>query len=448
MKLNLVFLSLSLLSLCLSPVVQAQKILIKNVKIFNGVEQGTPKGNILIDGNRIVSITPQPISSDEVSVTIDGQGKYLIPGLIDAHTHITMEGISFMEGKDMDVVTKNLIATRAAKERLLRGFTTLRNMGGNAIPLAKAIDKGIVEGPRIFPSGAIISQSGGHGDAGAYTAVPRTPMDLSYAERNGEYAIADGVGEVLKRSREQLRQGATQLKLMAGGGVASEYDPIDVAQYTVEEFRAAVSAADNWGTYIGVHVYTPQAIQTAIEGGVKSIEHGNLMDEETAELMAKRGIWWSAQPFMDDQDNYPGRFPEGTFKDQKMKTVWQGTDQAYKLAKKYGVKTAFGTDIVGSPELAPKAGKVLAKLKKWYTPYEILKMATSSNAELLQMSGPRNPYPEGKLGEVSEGAYADLIIVDGNPLENIDLVADPERYFLLIMKDGKIYKNTLESLQD
>lgn len=422
---------------------ESNTILLKNVRIFNGVDNKTPEGSLLIEGHKITQVSTGNLEEKSHYTVIDGQGKYVIPGLIDAHTHLTYEGVSFAEQRGMDVVTENLIAVNASKARLLRGFTTVRNMGGNVIPLAKAIDKGIIDGPRVYPSGAFISQTGGHGDSGLPTDVPRIPSDLSYGERNGHFAIADGVPEVLRKSREQLRQGATQLKVMAGGGVSSEYDPIDVLQYSPAEFEATVLAAENWGTYVGVHVYTPQAIIIAVNAGVKSIEHGNLMDEKAAKLMAEKGVWWSAQPFMDDEDNYPGRFPEGTFKDQKMKAVWQGTDNAYKLAKKYGIKTAFGTDIAGSPVLAAKAGKILTKLSQWYEPFEILRMATSENAKLLALSGPRNPYRDGELGKITEGAYADLILVDGNPLENIDLVADPEKNFLLIMKDGKIYKNTL-----
>jgi imidazolonepropionase-like amidohydrolase len=254
-------------------------------------------------------------------------------------------------------------------------------------------------------------------------------------------AIADGVDQVLLRAREQLRQGATQLKLMAGGGVASNYDPLDVTQYSEAEFKAAVSAAENWGTYVTVHAYTPDAMQKAVNAGVKCIDHGQLADEATAKLMAEKGTWWSLQPFLDDED--ANAYPEGSANRKKQIEMSSGTDNAYKLARKYNIKTAWGTDCLFDAKAAVKQGKKLAKLSRWYTPYEILKMATSTNAELLAMSGKRSPYQDGKLGEISEGAYADLIIVNGNPLENIKLVEDPENNFKLIMKDGRIYKNTL-----
>jgi imidazolonepropionase-like amidohydrolase len=230
------------------------------------------------------------------------------------------------------------------------------------------------------------------------------------------------------------------LKLAAGGGVSSDYDPLDVSQYTEAEFHAAVEAAENWGTYVAVHAYTPHAIQTAIHAGVKCIEHGQLMDEATAQLMAKEGTWLSIQPFLDDE--YASPQPEGSANRAKQLQMVQGTDTAYGYAKKYKLKTAWGTDVLFSPANARAQGAQLAKMTRWYTPGEVLVMATSTNAELLAMSGPRNPYP-GKLGVVEEGALADLLLVDGNPLENIQLVADPDKSFVVIMKDGKIYKNTL-----
>lgn len=420
----------------------AKTILIKNVELFNGFEQNTMKANLLIVDNLIQTISTSEIAADPSSVqVIDGQGKLVMPGLIDAHVHLLFESVPQSQAMLADYAMLNLMAAESAEKQLLRGFTTVRDLGGGALTLARAIDMKIVNGPRVFASGAFISQTGGHGDFGLPTDVPRKAGEMSYAEENGMMAIADGVDQVLLRSREQLRQGATQLKLMAGGGVASNFDPLDVTQYTAEEFAAAVSAAENWGTYVTVHAYTPKAIQTAINAGVKCIDHGQLADEESARLMSEKGIWWSLQPFLDDEDAVP--FPEGSANRKKQLEMTNGTDNAYRLAKKYKVKTAFGTDCLFDAELAKKQGKQLAKLQKWYTPFEILKMATYDNAQLLKMSGKRNPYSKGKLGEISEGAYADLIIVNGNPLQEIDLVANPEANFLLIMKDGVIYKNLL-----
>ena len=246
---------------------------------------------------------------------------------------------------------------------------------------------------------------------------------------------------MLRKTREQLRKGASQIKLAAGGGVSSDYDPLDVAQYTTEEFKAAVAAAENWGTYVTVHAYTPKAIRTAIEAGVRCVEHGQLADAGIAKLMADRGVWWCLQGFLDDEDVTP--FPEGSENRAKQIEMTRGTVTAYQLAKKYKVKTAWGSDCLFDARLAARQGAQLVKLTHWYTPYEVLKMATSTNAELLALSGPRNPYPH-KLGVIESGAYADLILVKGSTLENIHLIEDPKANFLLIMKDGVIYKNHMD----
>jgi len=424
---------------------QTKTILINNVEIFNGKDEKTTIGNVLIVGNLIKTISANPIPTDRSANTtiIDGKGKFLMPGLIDAHVHLTMESIPLQLAMISDIGYVNLVAADAAGKQLMRGFTTGRDMGGAVFSLKKAIDQGIVKGPRIYPSGATISQTGGHGDFGMPTDVPKQiGAPLSYFEKTGMTIIADGADQVLMRTREQLRLGASQIKLMAGGGVASSYDPLDVAQFTEAEIKAAVDAADNWGTYVAVHAYTPKAITAAVQAGVKCIEHAQLMDDATAQLLAQKGIWLSLQPFLDDEDANPQ--PEGSENRKKQLEMTKGTDNAYTLAKKYKIKTAWGTDCLFDAKLATRQGAQLAKLTRWYTPYEILKMATSTNAQLLALSGPRNPYPDGKLGVIEQGAYADLLLVDGNPIKNIKLVEDPEKNFLIIMKDGVIYKNVVQ----
>jgi imidazolonepropionase-like amidohydrolase len=222
--------------------------------------------------------------------------------------------------------------------------------------------------------------------------------------------------------------------------VSSNYDPIDVSQYTEAEFRAAVDAAENWGTYVTVHAYTPRAIQTAIRGGVRCIDHGQLMDEATARLMSEKGVWLSLQPFLDDEDITA--FPEGSDNRAQQLQMTRGTDTAYALAKQYKLKTAWGSDTLFDAKLNARQGAQLAKMVRWYAPAQVLEMATSTNSELLAMSGPRSPY-KGRLGVVEEGELADLLLVDGDPIANLALIADPERNFVLIMKDGKIYKNII-----
>jgi len=335
----------------------------------------------------------------------------------------------------------SIAAGKAAEETLMRGFTTVRDVGGNSFPVYRAINSGLIDGPRIYPSGGYITQTSGHGDFRGPNDVPENPgMPLDYAQRVGHTLIADGVPEVIKRSREVLRMGATQIKAMAGGGVSSLYDPLDVTEYTFDEMKAIVEVARSWNTYVLIHANTDAAIRLWVEAGAMSVEHGFFIGEETAKLMAEKGVWWSMEPMeAEGEDAFTFESPIST---AKYKEVVAGLDQAVAFAKKYGVKTAFGTDMLFDAELAVKQGKFLAKLQKWYTPYEALKMATHDNAQLFKLSGPRDPYP-GELGVLKEGAYADMILVDGNPLQNLDLVADPEKNFLVIMKDGKIYKNTL-----
>ena len=428
--------------LLLAGMAQAQQTLIKNANVFDGESEKLREGvDVLIDGNLIKQIGKGIDASGEVEI-IDAGGRTLIPGLIDAHWHTAFAYLPQPVLLSSDVGFISIAAAQGAEQTLMRGFTTIRDAGGNSFSVKKATDQGIIKGPRIYPSGAPISQTSGHFDfRGPYDVPVNSADPLPYLERNGVIMVADGVDEVIKRVREQLRLGASQIKLAAGGGVSSTYDPVDVAEFTYEELKAAVDVAKTWNTYVMVHVFTDVGAQTALKAGVMSIEHGNLMSDETYKMMAEKGAWLSMQPIFNDEDAIP--FPPGSPNEAKFKNVTDGTAKGIELAKKYGIKTAFGTDILFDPKLAVKQGKFIAKLKRWFTPYELLKMATSTNAELLSMSNQRNPYQEGPLGVIKEGAYADMILVDGNPLQNIDLVVDAETNFVVIMKDGKVFKNTL-----
>jgi imidazolonepropionase-like amidohydrolase len=415
--------------------------LFENVRVFDG-KSGTlsAASNVLVRGNKIETISTQPIPTDRRADTsiIAGGGRTLMPGLIDAHWHAMLASVTPAQAFG-DAGYNNLIAGDEATATLMRGFTTVRDVGGPAFGLKRAIDEGIVKGPRIYPSGAMITVTSGHGDFRQLTDLPRSLGGmLTRMEQLGGALVADSPDEVRVRVREQLMQGASQVKLTAGGGVSSPFSPLDVTTFTVPELRAAVEAAENWGTYVVAHAFTPNAIRGAIEAGVKCIEHGTLMDEDTAKLIAEKGIWLSQQPL---PDALRTGFPEGSVQRQKADEVWPGIAKSYELARKYKIKTAWGTDVLFSRALAQQQGAILASLTRWYTPAETLVMATSTNAELLALSGKRNPYP-GKLGVVEQGALADLLLVDGNPLENINLVADPKNFFV-IMKDGKVYKNTL-----
>jgi imidazolonepropionase-like amidohydrolase len=415
--------------------------LFRNVRIFDGTSRDLSEpSQVLVRGSTIAQISPvaSPAADGAGPTVIDGGGRVLMPGLIDAHWHAAFTTLPVAVAMTADAGYVQLVAGRNAAATLLRGFTSVRDAGGPTFGLKRAIDEGVVLGPRIYPSGAFISQTSGHGDFRLRHEVPRGVAGwLSHGELLGAAALADGVAEVTRAAREQLMLGASQIKLMAGGGVSSPHDPIDVTQYTFDEMRAAVDAAENWGTYVLVHAYTPRAIQQAVGAGVRCVDHGQLADEPTVELMADKGIWWSIQPFLDDEDAVPLPTPELR---EKARQVFEGTDRAYGLAKKHGVRLAWGTDTLFDAKLAERQGAQLAKMVRWFSPAEVLKMATSDNAALLALSGPRNPYP-GKLGVVEEGALADLLLVDGNPLENIKLLEDPARNLAVIVKSGQVVKN-------
>jgi imidazolonepropionase-like amidohydrolase len=423
----------------------ASSILFENVRIFNGTaDKLSPPSNVLVVDNKIKTISPSTITDALTANTtkINGNGRVLMPGLIDNHVHIIMTASSLTDllNPNMTEVELQAKATKEAEEMLLRGFTTVRDLGGPVFQLKANIDQGKTKGPRIYPSGAMISQTSGHADFRSLTERPRRfGGKLSRAEEMGAAIIADGRDEILTATRENLRWGASQIKLMAGGGVSSLYDPIDVTQYTLDELKAAVEASSDWGTYVSVHAYTSRAVERAIEAGVKCIEHGQLLEEKTMKILGEKGIWLSAQAF-EDREN-----PDFTKEQQAKRTaVVQGVSNAFTWAKKYNVKLAWGTDFLFDPANNKNQNAYIVKLEKWMTPFEALKLVTHDNAQLLTLSGPRNPYP-GKLGVIEEGAYADMILVESNPLENLSVVADYDNNFKLIMKDGKIYKNTLAS---
>jgi imidazolonepropionase-like amidohydrolase len=278
-------------------------VLITNAKVFDGKsDKLTAPTSVLVVGNNIEKVGGD-IAAPEKATVIDAGGRVLMPGLIDAHWHAFMASTPQMLLMTADPSYLHLLAARQAEATLMRGFTTVRDCGGPVFGLKRAIDEGVMTGPRIYPSGAMISQTSGHGDFRWHFEVPRTlGGPLSNSEVDGVAAIADSPDEVRLRTREQLRKGASQIKVMAGGGVASPHNPIESTQFTEREISAAVEAANNWGTYVTVHAYTPRAIRQAVAAGVKCIEHGHLIDEPTAKFLAEKGIWWSLQPLLEDED--------------------------------------------------------------------------------------------------------------------------------------------------
>src|SRR5262249_10508380 len=301
------------------------------------------------------------IAAPEKATVIDADGRTLMPGLIDAHWHAMLVRPTPAEALTWDVGYANLVAGAEASDTLLRGFTTVRDVGGPVFGLKRAIDEGVVAGPRIYPSGAIITVTNGHGDFRQSFEVPRAlGQPRTRMEQLGASLVADSPDEVRVRVREQLMLGATQIKLTGGGGVASPHSPLDVTTFTEPELRAAVEAAENWGTYVTVHAYTPGSIKRAITAGVKCTDHGHLMDEATARLIAERGIWLSIQPFPNELAE---AFPPGSQQREKAAEVFAGMDTAYRLARKHKLKTAWGTDIIFSPDLARRQGELLVKLQ-------------------------------------------------------------------------------------
>jgi imidazolonepropionase-like amidohydrolase len=418
----------------------AQPYLLTNLRLFDGKTLRMQTGcSLLIEGGIIRDIVTSGARPENASV-VDCGGLSVIPGLVDCHWHATLVSIDQMTALTADPAFLHLKAAQEAQATLARGFTTVRDMGGPAFALKMAIDRNIVAGPRIFPSGAMISQTAGHGDFRMPGDLPRTlGAPGGYPAKVGVAAIADGAAEVLLRAREQLMRGASQIKIMAGGGVASAYDHLDAVQLTPEEMRAAVQAAEDWGTYVCAHIYTSPGIQRAVRAGVRSIEHAHLADDESVRMMAGEGAWWSIQPFLDDED--ANVYPDAERR-EKQARVAQGTVKAFELADRHKVRMVFGTDILLSPGNSDRQGAHLAKLTRFMPPLAALHLATGAASELLAMSGPRFPY-DGPVGVIEKGAKADILVVDGDPENSLDFLADPARSLKLIMKNGDVYKDMI-----
>lgn len=417
---------------------QTNPIIFENVKVFQPLKQRFSEPmHVWVEGNTIKTVSALPLQKPAGAKVIDGTGKTLIPGLIDVHVHLVFGSMSMADMMTPDLNEEAVIAKAAiqSKEMLMRGFTAVRDVGGPIFPLKAAIDQGQVMGPRVWPSGATISQTSGHGDFRMPSERSRRYFGrVSRAEMFNATFIADGRDEVLTAVRENLRGGASQIKLMAGGGTSSAYDPVDVTQYTLDEMKAAVEAAEDWGTYVTVHAYTPRAVQRAVEAGVKCVEHGQMLDKATLKLLARKKVWLSLQVLVASTEKMdPQRI-------EKRKPVIEGQAKVWPLAKQLKVPLAWGTDFLFEPELNALQNEYMLKLLEWFTPGELLKMVTYNNAQVLALSGNRSPY-QGQLGIIEPGAFADLILIDGNPLEKPQLLAQPEEKFLIIMKDGVIYKD-------
>ena len=419
------------------------KKLITNANVFNGVDNNLIENvSILIEDNLITQIGEVDATlADEI---IDAQGGTVMPGLIDAHVHITLSAPFNV----IDTMTREEVAIRSAKiseEMLMRGFTTIRDVAGNTLGLKKSIDNGYATGPRILPSMAAISQTSGHSDYRQNQAQERLANghEDSPMMKLGAMRVADGRSEVLKAVREQLFMGASQIKIMAGGGASSTFDPPDTLQFTSDEMEAAVQAASDYGTYVAAHIHTSDAMRRAAEAGVMSFEHATIMDDEIAEIIKEKGIWvipsyFTSSLIAERKIPLPN---EETYR--KTERVGKAMFKSAELIKKYDIQNiAFGTDCVGETDVHATQLNELGAIEQVFDTITALRMATSNCGRLFEMSTYQHPYQEGKLGQVVQGAYADLLIIDGNPLEGVACVANTETQ-KLIMKDGKVYKNTL-----
>ena len=439
--------------------IPAERTLITNVHIFDGLhDKRIENANVLIEGNLIKTVSTKPITADGATV-IEGGGRTLMPGLIDGHAHVMLNGNFGPMERDMDVYDLGIRSTIVMERFLMDGFTAVRDMGGPAFALQRNIESGVIIGPRVFPSGSFISQTSGHGDfrdradAGFSAAIPG---DVSNFERYGFGTVADGVPEVLKATRLNLRNGATQIKIMAGGGGASRFDPIDTTQYSKEEICAIVEAAADWGTYAPAHTFNDRSVNRLLDCGVKSFEHSFFISEKTMQRIAAEGAFvvpqmWGISP---DLARNPLMAKD---KIPLVKALGKKFKDFGRNLLKHNVKVVFASDYVGEFADAERARRyeIWWRTQTFDSNFEVLKQMTSTAGEMLAMSGPRNPYQDGKLGVIKEGAYADILLVDGNPLEDVRVIGGTDKWFdadpewkpietiRLIMKGGVIYKNTL-----
>ena len=419
---------------------QDEATLFTNVRVWDGTSEKLSGQDVLVEGNMIKAVG-ENLNSGGATV-IDGGGKTLMPGLIDMHSHLCLEE-GMLEGLKFDQMAMGAFTAHNMADYLQQGFTTARDAGCNILGIAKAVHQGRIPGPRLYPSGGFLSQTGGHADTGMFGDQPGYVDDL---ERHGFGYITDGRDEVMKAARQNLRAGATQIKMMAGGGVASEFDPIHMAQFTEDELRAGVEVASDYGTYVTVHAYHDLSVNRAIDAGVRCIEHNFLVSEDTIRRMKKEGVALSLQSVMSmEVFANPEQITFFT-PDQKAKAtqVYQGAVQMITWAFEHDLIIVTGGDMFGAAYGVRQADnlRVIPEKIPGVTPYQVLKTATSTAAEVLTWSGGMNPYKYGSLGTIAKGGYADIIIVDGNPLETLDALQ--RNKVQLVMKDGVIYKDTMQ----
>ena len=437
--------------------VQLPQTLFENVDVFNGTENKLYEDHfVLVEGNKIASISAKAIKVRDDAVIIDGTGKTLTPGFIENHAHLMLMGPSLPTMESNTTWEDFAIhGTRMAEMYLMQGFTTVRDAGGANGGLRRAIDSGQIVGPRFYPSGAFLGTRGGHADFANFTAPVGEETNFSRLNMAQE---VDSVADVKKYARNNFRMGATQLKYMQSGGVVSAFDPWQLLAGSPEEIGAAVQVADTYGSYVMAHSYRKEAILGALNAGVKSIEHGFMFDCEISDLMKEKGAFITTNLTAFDPNlleipaikNVPSSLA-------KAKSASAAFKDYVPNMKKCPAPRGFQTDCVGSVDACNIQIAYEKKLNNdFFGPYESLKTLTSVGGEIATLTGDfMNPYPEAKLGVIESGAYADILLLDGNPLEDFSIVGTGDKWFgadkrpdspesiKLIMKDGVIYKNTL-----
>jgi imidazolonepropionase-like amidohydrolase len=396
-------------------------------------EAGELRGGheLAVEGDAIKEVSAKPIRLENADA-IDCGGRTLMPGLIDSHVHVVLSEVVI---RNMESVPLTLMTARAAElmRRMLdRGFTSVRDTGGADWGLKEATEKWLTPGPRLFIAGRAIGPTGGHSDGRR-----RTDFGMRCHCCNAlsfSMGIADGIAEVRRAVREEMRQGCDQVKIMMSGGVASPYDPLDSLQFSEGEVVAAVEEARAFGRYVCAHAYTPQAITRAANAGVRTIEHGNLIDDASAKLMAEKKMFLVANLVTYfEMKKHAAEYGMNADMLAKNDLVIDGALKSLEICKRHGVPVAYGTDLLGQLQVAQS--NEFTHRTEVLSPAEIIRSATTIGAEIVRM--------EGKLGCLKPGAFADLLVVDGNPLENLALLQDQGRHLSVIMKGGRFHKNRL-----
>lgn len=410
-----------------------RRLAIRNARVFDSPRaRFLARCTVVVEGERIAEVTQEPVAVDDAEV-IDAGARALLPGLIDAHVHVVAASHDLV---GLALQPPSLLAAEAGRimrEMLQRGFTTVRDAAGADFGLQEAQQRGLFEGPRLFIAGRSISQTGGHADMRP-KGIRSREMFCACAGLGLGGAIADGVGEVRRAVREQVRTGANQIKIMAGGGIASPTDPLEGTQFSIEELRAAVEEAEAANLYAMAHAYSPRAVTRAVQAGVRSIEHGNLIDEATARVMKRHGAFLvptlSTYAALADEGARLG-WPPAML--DKLARVHDRGLEAVRIARAEGVPIVFGTDLLGHMH-SRQSGEFALRLQA-LPPLEALQSATWTAARLMRQ--------EGRLGQIVEGAWADLLLVDGDPERDLAMLADPARGIRLLMQEGRIVRDTL-----